>query len=101
MPRANLETGLGNPPTFLSRKSWSIHGGDASALIAPIPFPCVPCLLPFPPHRQLQNKGEQGDATYAEAVPWLEAAHFGGFLATREVMDPPSGVASHSQPPFP
>lgn len=35
---------------------------------------------------QLQNKGEQGDVTYAEAVPWLEVASFGGFLATIEVM---------------
>lgn len=37
-------------------------------------------------HTQLQNKGEQGDVTYAEAVPWLEVASFGGFLSTLEVM---------------
>eukprot|EP00904_Undaria_pinnatifida_P001158 jgi/Undpi1/11042/HiC_scaffold_30.g13342.m2 len=29
----------------------------------------------------LRNKGEQGDKTYAEMVPWLETAFFGGFLA--------------------
>lgn len=45
-------------------------------------------LTPTPLHHtQLRNKGEQGDKTYAEAVPWLEAANFGGFLATREVMN--------------
>ncbi|CAM9817820.1 unnamed protein product [Ectocarpus sp. 8 AP-2014] len=32
----------------------------------------------------LRNKGEDGDDTYAEAVPWLEAAHFGGMLGEKE-----------------
>ena len=42
---------------------------------------------PFPPRclAQLRNKGEQGDKTYAEMVPWLETAFFGGFLAGIEV----------------
>lgn len=36
---------------------------------------------------QLLNKGEKGDKGYSEAVPWLEAAAFGGFLASIEVRD--------------
>ncbi|CAB1104592.1 AST [Ectocarpus sp. CCAP 1310/34] len=32
----------------------------------------------------LRNKGEDGDDTYAEAVPWLEAALFGGKLGEKE-----------------
>ncbi|CAN0122514.1 unnamed protein product [Ascophyllum nodosum] len=32
----------------------------------------------------LQHKGEEPKITYAEAVPWLEAARFGGYLAQRE-----------------
>lgn len=34
---------------------------------------------------QLLNKGEKSDKGYAEAVPWLEAAAFGGFLNKVEV----------------
>lgn len=40
----------------------------------------------LPDHQtQLKNKGEQPDTTYAEEVPWLEVATFGGFLAEIEV----------------
>ncbi|CAN0192178.1 unnamed protein product [Scytosiphon promiscuus] len=35
----------------------------------------------------LRNKGEQPNTTYAQAVPWLEAALFGGFLGKMEATD--------------
>lgn len=46
---------------------------------------CLPTPTSLHP-TQLRNKGEEGDLTYPEAVPWLEVATFGGVLATREVM---------------
>lgn len=49
----------------------------------PTTTPSAECLHPFS-QPQLQNKGEQGDKTYAEAVPWLEMA--GGFLTKYEVI---------------
>ncbi|CAM9256321.1 unnamed protein product, partial [Laminaria digitata] len=46
----------------------------------------------------LLNSGEQGDKTYSQVVPWLEAAHFGGYLAEEaRGWTPEKIVATHER----
>lgn len=50
---------------------------------------------------QLLNNGEQGEKTYAEAVPWLETAYFGGVLAGIEVSTSLPSAGAPPSPPLP
>lgn len=73
------------PPRTPNHKAHNVHVPQYSGMIVcPTHFPDVIRIV-FCISLQLQNKGEQGGKTYAEAVPWLEMAMFGGFLADREV----------------
>lgn len=50
---------------------------------------------------QLLNGGEKPDVTYAEAVPWLEIASFGGPLVEREVSEVSTSTSHVPSPPPP
>lgn len=78
--------GLGNQLIF--------PHGRTSPVLLPVALLCMPMAMPNTPAFrkttfvvQLQHNGVQPDKTYAEAVPWLEAAAFNNFLGEREVCD--------------